>query len=1080
TASIVTSDAHSGEHSVELEGGYERLHRQGEKRRDTIIKRFSETPQSVTVEAWVKVIEWCEWYSDIRLAFVTNTGGYDRVGTFWIFSQNSGYYWDLKKERKIFQHSLPLNKWTHLKTRYDSSDNGTIRYYENDKLQLTIPNSGTDVKGFFIQAGGCCGPIRLLVDDVSYRIGPKKDDVPGEEEDEPASLVAHWKLDEGEGDIARDSAGDNDGKVYGAQWSDGILGGATEFDGSDDYVGIGPGVLPVGDKSIFAWVNLPPVGLGQPHDYIIYRGHSGGVYEVFLYFNDGTELRWYTQTRGGFDARYVTSLDDNEWHLVGVTYDSILHRLYLDGKEVASSDGNDHGPIVSTEGIGGFEGDDSNRSWLGRIDDVRIYDVALSTGKVKTLYDEAPSGLDPPERSKTEAGREEEDEPADLVAHWRLDEGEGDIARDSAGINHGTIRGARWTSDGSLRFDGVDDYIDIPTSNDFDFGTGDFSISAWFKTTDPKIQHIVNFRQNDNDPHVEMYMAPPEHGQIGSHILPGDIRIPCNDFDVKDGAWHHAAITLDNGANDGYKLYLDGVKAGQGTYPGRDLGLLSNWDSIRIGNGEDPEETKYFNGEIDEVRIYDGALSAGEVEQLYEAGRGGLVCHWKFDEAGGSVAYDSAGDNNATIHGASWADGILDTALEFDGEGDYLEVESDSSFDFGTDRDFSVAAWIKTSQTGVAGIIVDKREGPETGYCLSLTSAGTVSAQISDGIAAAAAATSFSVINDNRWHHIIFTVKRSGAIRIYVDGIFENETDVSSVGSISNTNSLYIGRRYTNSLPFSGIIDEVRIYDIALSAAAVEELYGAQRGGGLVGHWKFDEAGGTVAYDSAGDNDGTIHGASWADGILGGALEFDGEDDYVEVADAGSMRVNQDSSFSVSAWVRPSSSGILLSKLRGVERPGIFGFMLQYSSDSYFFKIDASYIFCTSISTASERWGDWEYVTAVYDNRNMKLYLNGSLRDSGYHWRHTRNTKPQKPFAIGRASWDFHAGKGYYKGTIDEVRFYNRALSAQEVQQLYVAMDKSGNNNHGKVVSYTTDSHTESEQPVNSVKKIDDFEILIH
>lgn len=54
---------------------------------------------------------------------------------------------------------------------------------------------------------------------------------------------------------------------------------------------------------------------------------------------------------------------------------------------------------------------------------------------------------------------------------------------------------------------------------------------------------------------------------------------------------------------------------------------------------------------------------------------------------------------------------------------------------------------------------------------------------------------------------------------------------------------------------------------------------------GLIAHWKFDEGEGDIAYDSAGDNDGTIYGVDWTTGIIDGALDFDGEDDYVDVGD---------------------------------------------------------------------------------------------------------------------------------------------------------------------------------------------------
>jgi len=202
----------------------------------------------------------------------------------------------------------------------------------------------------------------------------------------PPMPIAHWKFDERSGSTAYDSAGGNDGVIHDANWTSGLLDGALSFDGNNDYVEIGPGVLPVGKKSIFAWIKLPPVGqgAGNPYDYFIYHGKHG-IEHLIFYFNDGKELRWRNFQTGGFDTKYPTILDDDEWHLVGAGFDGLIHSLYLDGKRVAVSGGIDHTPITTEEGIGGFN-DALNRSFLGKIDDVRIYDTALVETEVQLLY----------------------------------------------------------------------------------------------------------------------------------------------------------------------------------------------------------------------------------------------------------------------------------------------------------------------------------------------------------------------------------------------------------------------------------------------------------------------------------------------------------------------------------------------------------------------------------------------------------------------------------------------------------------------------------------------------------------------
>ena len=217
-----------------------------------------------------------------------------------------------------------------------------------------------------------------------------------------------------------------------------------------------------------------------------------------------------------------------------------------------------------------------------------------------------------------------------LVGYWNFDEGEGTTANDSGGTNHGTINGATWTTGqvgGALEFDGVDDYVNIPDSGDFDFGAGDFSMSLWMQTDGPSNihgeQYILDFRQNDNDPHIELYTttAQGRWGYLGTHSEPIEqqhVRVDYWDSNINDGRWHHISITLVNGTAGGYKLYLDGVEVGQATFSG----TLSDWDTIKIG-GDDVHQPDFFHGLIDEVRVYSRALSAEQIWELYQAGLSG-------------------------------------------------------------------------------------------------------------------------------------------------------------------------------------------------------------------------------------------------------------------------------------------------------------------------------------------------------------------------------------------------------------------------------------------------------------------------
>ena len=170
---IVTYDSHSGTYAVELEGGYERAYKQGNQRNDSIIRYFPDEVQNVTVEAWVKVTQWSQWWADIILTFISEGQGHpyhwtEGIGRFHMYSESEGYYYEKDHVQRVFSHSLPMNQWNHLKITYDAGNGGVAKYYENGVLRLTIPNFGTGIRGFYLGAKGCCGPIKFLVDDVSY------------------------------------------------------------------------------------------------------------------------------------------------------------------------------------------------------------------------------------------------------------------------------------------------------------------------------------------------------------------------------------------------------------------------------------------------------------------------------------------------------------------------------------------------------------------------------------------------------------------------------------------------------------------------------------------------------------------------------------------------------------------------------------------------------------------------------------------------------------------------------------------------------------------------------------------------
>jgi predicted outer membrane repeat protein len=227
-----------------------------------------------------------------------------------------------------------------------------------------------------------------------------------------------------------------------------------------------------------------------------------------------------------------------------------------------------------------------------------------------------------------------------------------------------------------------------------------------------------------------------------------------------------------------------------------------------------------------------------EPNEPYEPPTQGLISHWAFDEGSGSTAYDSFGDNDGNLMGApNWTTGQVDGALSFDGVDDYVEVPDAPSLD-GMDA-LTITAWIKTDSSGdymgvVSKYIHSSGDNLDDSYCLLLDPSGAVIFQYNPGNIYVIKLSSPTVA-DGSWHHIVGVYTGTEG-SIYIDGnevpLFRDYSDPG--GSLNNTDvQLTIGSSNNNGTLdffFQGTIDDVRIYDRALSAEEIRQLYRYQSG----------------------------------------------------------------------------------------------------------------------------------------------------------------------------------------------------------------------------------------------------------
>ena len=409
--------------------------------------------------------------------------------------------------------------------------------------------------------------------------------------------------------------------------------------------------------------------------------------------------------------------------------------------------------------------------------------------------------------------------------HYTLDEGSGTIATDVSGNgNNGTINGATWStgkSGGGLSFDGGDgDYMIRTNPSSGLKPSSEVAIAAWIKTgaTDTGGAEVVSMGDSyalrvEKDGNIRFFYY------NGS----GYKSVRTTGVNVLDGAWHHI---VGQKTGTALQVYVDG--GSQVTTDNTGTILYTLGTDLFIGRHGKGGTDYDFNGSIDEVRIYNRALSNQEAQDLYNTTStvvtNGLQSLYVLDEGSGTIANDVSGNgNNGTINGATWSTGKSGGGLSFDGDGDYVTKTNPSS-GLKPSSEVAIAAWIKTGATDSGGAEVVSMGDS---YALRVEKDGNIRFFYYNGSGYKSVRTTGVNVLDNTWHHIVGQ-KTGTTLQVYVDG--SSQVTTNNTGTILYTlgTDLLIGRHGKGgaNYDFNGSIDDVRIYNRALSNQEAQMLFG--------------------------------------------------------------------------------------------------------------------------------------------------------------------------------------------------------------------------------------------------------------
>lgn len=211
-------------------------------------------------------------------------------------------------------------------------------------------------------------------------------------------------------------------------------------------------------------------------------------------------------------------------------------------------------------------------------------------------------------------------------------------------------------------------------------------------------------------------------------------------------------------------------------------------------------------------------------------GDSGLVGYWKFDAVKDNIALDSSGNNiDGYVNKLLWGVlGRVNVTLLFDGKG-YIAVGDNEKLDFDANDSFTVSAWVKLddSISGYKAILGKASDSSLNGYMLRHDQDGNLSMRI---VGSEHSNDSTSVAKqdyrDGQWHHVVGVIDRTNNTNtIYVDGVQKDQSSANHVGDLTNSYFFSIGALDRGNIIFKGLIDEVRVYDRALSSAEVRQLY---------------------------------------------------------------------------------------------------------------------------------------------------------------------------------------------------------------------------------------------------------------
>ncbi|WP_194974087.1 LamG-like jellyroll fold domain-containing protein [Aquiflexum lacus] len=641
-----------------------------------------------------------------------------------------------------------------------------------------------------------------------------------------SGLVGYWPMEEGGGNQMIDQSGNkNNATIQNTSdviWVNGKSGKAISLNGNTGRFGV------IQHNSTFnipsaitlaGWVKPKEIKRGT----IFYKSAGNGF--EFWFDNDGYIEFRLNRSNNGTKYRLRSNFNYSEytgkWIHVAATFDGSNSKIFINGMEDASETYQPFN-IGTTSGVLVIGASGSIQRWTGEMDDLRLYNRSLTENEILKLTGETTPSVPSAPSTPSE----------NLLAYYKMDEGGGNKIIDHSGYSHDAIiqntGGVEWKTGKSgqaISLNGFSGRYGLTPHNNSLELPNQLTLTAWVKPS--MVNRGTIFHKSDGNG-FELWLD--KDGKIEFRLNRGnnasDYRLRSNfDYSSWVGKWIHVAATFD-GKNS--KIFINGQEDISESYEPFGIGTSSG-DLVIGALGT----IQRWQGELDELRIYDVALNLSDIQEIMDIDSNpspvpiddSIVGYWTMEEGSGSNLLDQTKNSNhaklQTIEGIEWIDGVLGKAIDFKGQsGEFAIAPHNSSLEFGFG--LSISAWVKPSVVG-RNTIMSKSAGK--GFELWLDKDGFIEFRLNRSLDGPKykLKSSFNYQNFiNSWFHVAATFDGNTA-RIFINGLEDASSNFGKVDFGTQSGELVIGAMGTIQR-FSGGMDELILFKKALQSSEILDL----------------------------------------------------------------------------------------------------------------------------------------------------------------------------------------------------------------------------------------------------------------